>query len=66
MKRKDFTPSDKLRIALALCNVAINNRTADLILEVQKVMAVKGDMFSIKDGVELELANKKKWNEKAH
>ena len=52
-----------LRICLGMVGIASNNRLCDLILETQKKMRIFGGNFSLKDAVELETANEKKYTE---
>ena len=53
-----------LRIAMGMCHVPTNKRTADLIICLYEECLKKGGDFSLRDAVEIEIENDRKYKKK--
>ena len=59
---KDYKKQQhELKVALELCGLSTDYITADLVYSVLEALSEKGDSFSIKDGVKIQLNHEKKW-----
>lgn len=61
MTTKERNRIDYFRMAMALNGIAVDNQTAELIIENWNGILEKGGQFSIHDSVEIEFAVKKRY-----
>lgn len=53
-----------MRIALALCNIGVNDAAAEVMVKVYEGIKFKGGSFSVQDAAEIEAEVKEKYERK--